>query len=232
MNHYKIVFSYVASDNFSSTPLKISLKAEVFSDFYAAGAAVNAEQEIPGRSSMSRLCKMSPDAIDKKIEEFAERLAYDYQTIDGIGKHAQVTVEKILWINGENPRLDSSPMGFIRAAYADVQALTDDGDQMHRRAVVGKPLYVHLHGWDRWAHEVPAAGGMSEVRGGCAVTLRVQGQYMDRGVRYTAKTPAEAVDFVKEVEFLLHGKSVPVPVPATQNNLAYWGLPHMSGDEP
>ena len=47
-----------------------------------------------------------------------------------------------------------TPMEFIQAAYAEVQALTDEGDQMHRRAVRGKPLYVHLHGWDKTAREL------------------------------------------------------------------------------
>lgn len=106
-----------------------------------------------------------------------------------------------------------TPKEFIESAYAELQALTDEGDQMHRRAIQGKPLYVHLHGWDRWANEMPAAGiGMSELRGGRTVTLRVQGQYIDRGMRYMAKTTAEAFDFADEVASLL--ERMPVPVPA------------------
>lgn len=120
--------------------------------------------------------------------------------------------ENIMQANTVNER-EITPIKFIDAAYSDVQSLTDDGDQMHRRAVAGKPLYVHLHGWDRWANEAPARGGVSEVRGGRSVTLRVQGQYMDRGVRYTSQTTAEAIAFATEVDKLLASMPVPVPLP-------------------
>ena len=115
-----------------------------------------------------------------------------------------------------------TPREFIESAYAEVQALTDEGDQMHRRAVRGKPLYVHLHGWDRTAFERSAPGGMTELEGGRAVTLRVQGQYMDRGARYTARTTEAAVRFVETVERLL--AELPPPVPEI-------GRPELPADE-
>ena len=104
-----------------------------------------------------------------------------------------------------------TPMEFIQAAYAEVQALTDEGDQMHRRAVRGKPLYVHLHGWDKTARESPAPGGMTELQGGRAVTLRVQGKYMDRGIRVTCATSAEAQAFADAVAAALDRMPPPVP---------------------
>lgn len=102
-----------------------------------------------------------------------------------------------------------TPMEFIHAAYSEVQALTDEGDQMHRRAVRGKPLYVHLHGWDKTA-------------GVRAVTLRVQGQYMDRGVRVTCESTAEARKFADAVAAAL--EMVPPPVPEI-------GRPELPPDE-
>jgi|JI6StandDraft_1071083.scaffolds.fasta_scaffold426236_2 hypothetical protein len=107
-----------------------------------------------------------------------------------------------------------TPMEFIQAAYSEVQALTDAGDQMHRRAVKGKPLCVHLHGWDKTARERPAFGGMTELQGGRAVTLRVQGQYMDRGARVTCESTAEAMKFADAVAAELD--KIPPPVPETK----------------
>lgn len=94
-----------------------------------------------------------------------------------------------------------TPSEFIQLAYTDVQALTDEGNQMHRRAVQGKRLVVHVHGWDRWA---------GNGRGGCAVTLRVEGQYVDRGERYRASSSIEAEAFAAEVEQLLVAMAPPV----------------------
>lgn len=107
-----------------------------------------------------------------------------------------------------------TPNEFINAAYLDVQSLTDEGDQMHRRAVCGKPLEVHLHGWDKTTGAHPAPGGMTELRGGRAVSLRVQGQYTDRGVRVTCESTADAIKFADAVTDAL-GK-MPPPVP--ENN--------------
>lgn len=211
---YRIVFSYSTPSEFSSVPQKVDLKAEVFLDLNAATLAIESERDVDGRSVESWLCKMTPDAIDNKIAEVAEQIAYHYRTL-GRDEEAIVTVEKILWTDGGNPRIDNTPRGMIRAAYAEVQALTDEGDQLHRRAVVGKPLCVHLHGWDKWANEIPAGAGMSELRGGRTVTLRVQGQCMDRGIRYTAKTTAEAVEFAEDLELAL--ARMPVPVPAAHD---------------
>lgn len=107
-----------------------------------------------------------------------------------------------------------TPIEFIAAAYSAVQSLTDEGDQMHRRAVVGKRLHVHLHGWDAWANQVPSYSGMTECRGGRAVTLRVDGQYMDRGERYTAPSTREAQEFANEVTRLLAQMPPPIPIDA------------------
>lgn len=104
-----------------------------------------------------------------------------------------------------------TPMEFIQAAYTEVRALTDDGDQMHRRAVRGKPLAVHLHGWDKTARERPAPGGMTELLGGRAVTLRVAGQYMDRGFRVTCESTEAARKFADAVTATLAEMLPPVP---------------------
>lgn len=104
-----------------------------------------------------------------------------------------------------------TPMEFIQSAYAEVQALTDEGDQMHRRAVRGKPLVVHLHGWDKTARERPAPGGMTELQGGRAVTLRVQGQYMNRGFRVTCDSTESAQKFAEAVAEALDRMPPPVP---------------------
>jgi hypothetical protein len=104
---------------------------------------------------------------------------------------------------------------FIDSAYAAVQSLTDEGDQMHRRAVAGKPLVVHLHGWDATANERPAAGGMTERRGGRSVTLRVQGQSIDVGRRATFDTSEQARVFAAGVTAAL--ASMPAPVPGGQH---------------
>lgn len=65
---------------------------------------------------------------------------------------------------------------FIALARQNLAELEDDtdsagGPQMHRRAVVGKNLVVHRHGWD-----ATARGGS----GGRTVSIRVDGQYVDQ----------------------------------------------------
>jgi hypothetical protein len=91
---------------------------------------------------------------------------------------------------------------FISAAYAAVQALSDDGDQMHRRAVSGKPLTVHRHG-RRKVPAGPVHGGMTELVPVWAVSLRVQGQSIDRGDRERFFSQAEAEAFACAVETAL-----------------------------
>jgi hypothetical protein len=103
-----------------------------------------------------------------------------------------------------------TPIEFIQAAYAEVQALTDEGDQMHRRAVRGKPLVVHLHGWDKTARERAAPGGMTELLGGRAVTLRVDGQYVNRGVRITCASTEAVRQFAGAVAAELDRMPPPV----------------------
>jgi len=107
--------------------------------------------------------------------------------------------------------MNMTPNEFIQSAYAEVQALTDESDQMHRRAVRGKPLVVHLHGWDKTARERPAPGGMTELQGGRAVTLRVQGQYVDRGFRVTCDSTEAAQKFADAVSAALDSMKPPVP---------------------
>lgn len=54
-----------------------------------------------------------------------------------------------------------TPKQLVVAASKAVRALTDEGDQMHRRAVTGRKLVPHLHSTGR-------------------VTIRVEGQFVDR----------------------------------------------------
>lgn len=88
---------------------------------------------------------------------------------------------------------------FIASAYAEVQSLTDEGVQMHRRAVRGKPLVVFEHGRGR--------GGR-----GHGLTLRVQGQFIDRGDFFSTNSPTEVMEFKRIVGQML--AAMPVPVPA------------------
>lgn len=90
---------------------------------------------------------------------------------------------------------------FVDAAVVDCQALTNEGDQMHRRAVAGKPLVVHVHGWDETANN---------RAGGRAVSLRIEGQYVDRGERFVAPTTEYAEQFAAQVRFVLAGMCAPV----------------------
>lgn len=96
----------------------------------------------------------------------------------------------------------SKVLEFIEAAYAECQALKDGGDQLHRRAATGRLLYVHVHGWDKWANN--GAGGM-------AVTLRVDGQYVNRGIRFVAATRENANEFATKVRAALVGMLPPIP---------------------
>lgn len=54
-----------------------------------------------------------------------------------------------------------TPKQLVVTAMKAVRALTDEGDQMHRRAVTGRKLVPHLHSTGR-------------------VTIRVEGQFVDR----------------------------------------------------
>ena len=56
-------------------------------------------------------------------------------------------------------------------SYLNELADSVDGTQMHRRAVVGKKLTVHLHGVS------------GEYYRGHPVTIRVEGQYTDQAYR-------------------------------------------------
>lgn len=91
---------------------------------------------------------------------------------------------------------------FIDAAYSDCQSLTDEGDQLHRRAVTGRFLKTHMHGWDATANN--GAGGM-------AVTLRIEGQYVNRGQRFVGSTSAAAQEFAALANAALGEMPAPVP---------------------
>jgi len=82
---------------------------------------------------------------------------------------------------------------FINAAYAAVQSLTDDGDQMHRRAVRGRRLFAFVHSTGK-------------------VTARVDGQFMDRGEPYRPDFPhRESGDrFAAECNSILAAMEPPV----------------------
>lgn len=91
---------------------------------------------------------------------------------------------------------------FIESAYAACQSATDEGDQMHRRAITGRNLVVHVHAWDKTANNRD---------GGMAVTLRIDGQYVDRGHRFTAETRALANEFADSVRSVLAKMPPPIP---------------------
>ena len=110
-----------------------------------------------------------------------------------------------------------TPMEFIQTAYGEVRSMTDEGDQMHRRAVRGKPLYVHLHGWDKTARACPAPAGMTELLGGRVVSLRIEGQYVDRARTTFASTEA-AIEFADAVAGILDGMQPPVHAAADEVN--------------
>ena len=96
-----------------------------------------------------------------------------------------------------------TPTQFIESAYAELYAVRQIYDEAqeadaeargHWRAVVGRYLRVHRHAWDKTAW-----GGY----GGSAVTLRVCGQSIDRGYRYTGRSVDEADVFASLVRIYL-----------------------------
>lgn len=103
-----------------------------------------------------------------------------------------------------------SPDQFILSAYTEVNELTDEGDQMHRRGVRGKPLIIHVHGWDAWCRPGPMRGGVQELQGGCRVSLRVQGQYVDYATEILPSFE-RAREFAAAVTALL--ATMPPPIP-------------------
>ena len=96
--------------------------------------------------------------------------------------------------------INQTPAGVVDAAYADIQSMTDDCVQMHRRAVQGRPVEVAVNGWDRWMH-----GG----RGGRSITLRVHGQTLARAQAY-CRTTADAEAFADACRRLIDLRGVPV----------------------
>lgn len=97
--------------------------------------------------------------------------------------------------------INQKPGDVVARAYAEIQAMTDDGNQMHRRAVIGRHFEVVVNGWDRW---------MSRGRGGRSVTLRVHGQTLARAQAYCATT-ADAEAFADACRRLIDLRGVPVP---------------------
>lgn len=86
--------------------------------------------------------------------------------------------------------MNMTPQEFVSFAQLELGQLTGG----HAKAVAGKHLTVFVHGWDRWAN-----GG----HGGRRVTLRVEGQYLDRGEVYLAKSTQEAEEFATKVREIL-----------------------------
>ena len=95
-----------------------------------------------------------------------------------------------------------SPQEFVDQGVAAVLAMGDDiGDQMHRRGARGRPLVLHTHG-----------KCVLDARPGVwSLSLRVQGQYVDRGERYSLPTQSEQIEFAAQVQQLLEHTSAPIP---------------------
>ena len=90
----------------------------------------------------------------------------------------------------------------IEEAEAVAFALQDEPPtQMHRRAVRGRRLVPHLHGWDRWA---------CNGRGGITVSLRIEGQMIGMS-SMTLNTRHDAETLLAELVDLLAIRPVPVP---------------------
>lgn len=99
--------------------------------------------------------------------------------------------------------INQTPEAVVQAAYVEIQALTDEGQQMHRRAVAGRAVGVRVNGWDRW---------MAGVRGGRSITLHVHGQTLARAQAWCATT-ADAEAFAAACRQLIARRSVPVAGP-------------------
>lgn len=89
----------------------------------------------------------------------------------------------------------------IDEAVSAVQALTDEGNQLHRRAVAGKRLIASMTAFDKTAF-----GGTGCYR----VLLRIDGQYIDRAVAHVPVRSA-ADDLLSEVNRMLAETPPPVP---------------------
>jgi len=85
--------------------------------------------------------------------------------------------------------IDTQVSEFIQSAKDEIAYINRE-DPHHGRACAGKPLQAFVHAWDSSAN----AG-----RGGRAVTLRLKGQYLNRGSRMTFETSAEAEAFAEQV---------------------------------
>ena len=75
-----VVWSYSAPQNYTWETQHIQLKAQVFSDRHEARRQVEIEQDSPGRSAWSRLCKNTPEAIQAKISQNASETAYHHRS--------------------------------------------------------------------------------------------------------------------------------------------------------
>lgn len=89
----------------------------------------------------------------------------------------------------------------VADAVADVQALTDECDQMHRRAVRGRNLVAKLAAWDKWA-----CGG----NGGIRVRIVIDGQSIDRASALL-DTREQAESLLAEIDRKLSKTPPPVP---------------------
>lgn len=96
-----------------------------------------------------------------------------------------------------------TPQEFVQRAADSVLRLTDDGDQMHRRAAQGLPLVLSIQGRAN-------ASGIAD-RGQWAIALRLQGQYGEHGDRVGFATRSEQAQYASEVQSIID--SMPPLIP-------------------
>jgi hypothetical protein len=87
------------------------------------------------------------------------------------------------------------------------------GDQMHRRAAAGRALQVHVHGRDIWGGQVALSDGTVEATGSTKVTLRLDGQSLDKGQPIFCATTAEARAVCDALNEILRNRPEPIPAP-------------------
>lgn len=83
-------------------------------------------------------------------------------------------------------------MDLINQARAELDLLTDSGDQLHRRAVLNKPLFALSGGKQR----------NGQYWSGYSVSIRVQGQYSDKA-KIIVGSSELAKSLVREISDIL-----------------------------
>lgn len=97
-------------------------------------------------------------------------------------------------VRGHN---EITAQGLIDEARNELKSLTDHGDQMHRRAVVGRNITAHREG----------VSGQGQYYRGYIVGIRVVGQYTNRAeIMVETKTLADAL--VVEVNNILKNNPI------------------------